>query len=101
VLANDTDPNGDPMAVDTWMQTSDHGTITQNADGTLHYVPDPWFRGPDSFTYTAKDACGATSGTGLGVVSVTVTPVNHAPVAFNDVHQHWQRTDAVIEYGRR
>ena len=39
VLANDTDPNGDPLTVST-VSTPLHGTTSINSNGTVHYVPD-------------------------------------------------------------
>src|SRR5207244_1618813 len=46
-------------------------------------TPDPNYNGPDSFSYTASDGP-LTSNT--ATVSITVTPVNDAPVAVNDAY---------------
>jgi hypothetical protein len=80
VLANDTDPDNDLLAV-TAVADPPHGTTTINADGTVHYVPDANFFGSDAFTYTIADGNG---GSATGSVSVTVTAVNDPPVAVND-----------------
>ena len=61
-----------------------HGTIVFNVDGTFTYTPTGNYHGPDSFTYTVTDANGATA---TATVSLTVTPVNDAPVAA-DVHDN-------------
>jgi hypothetical protein len=45
----------------------------------LTYTPDPDFNGADSFTFTVTDSQGSTST--QGTISVTVDPVNDAPVA--------------------
>jgi hypothetical protein len=59
-----------------------NGTITVNADGTVDYTHDGSETVADSFIYTIDDASGATSNTGF--VSLTITPVNDAPIAGND-----------------
>ncbi|MBE0489550.1 MAG: tandem-95 repeat protein [Halomonas sp.] len=54
VLANDSDPDGDPLTVGNVTQPS-NGSVTLNPDGTLTYTPDEGFFGSDSFTYRASD----------------------------------------------
>src|SRR5262249_28533745 len=54
-----------------------HGTLALNADGTFSYTPAANFNGTDSFTYRASD--GSLTG-GLATVTITVRPVNDAPV---------------------
>ncbi|MBT0956860.1 Hint domain-containing protein [Alphaproteobacteria bacterium KMM 3653] len=79
VLANDSDPNGDPLEVTG--ANADNGTVTVNADGTLTYEPNPDFNGTDTITYTVSDGNG---GTATATVTVTVNPVNDDPVAVDD-----------------
>ena len=79
VLANDTDPNGDPLTVTT--ATAPNGTVVINPDGTLSYTPNPNFNGPDVITYTITDPAGNTD---TATVAVTVTPVPDAPEANPD-----------------
>ncbi|HKB14235.1 MAG TPA: MBG domain-containing protein, partial [Vicinamibacterales bacterium] len=55
-----------------------HGAVTLRPDGGFTYTPSALYSGPDSFTYTASDGL-ATSN--VATVSITVTHVNHAPVA--------------------
>lgn len=57
VLANDTDPDGDPLAVGSVTQPG-HGTATIEADDTVIYAPALGFTGGDSFTYDACDDAG-------------------------------------------
>ena len=80
VLANDTDPDGDTLAV-TGVTDPPHGGASANANGTIHYVPDPDYFGDDSFGYTISDGRGGTSS---ATVTVQVAPVNDAPVAVDD-----------------
>src|SRR5262249_26066628 len=80
VLANDTDVDGDALAVSSFTQGG-HGSVTANAGGTLMYMPAADYYGIDAFTYTISDGHG---GTDTATVTVTVRPVNDAPVAAND-----------------
>src|SRR5207245_2518026 len=58
-----------------------HGTLTLNANGSFTYTPAANFNGADSFTYTANDGA---LGSNVATVSLTIRPVNDAPVAAND-----------------
>jgi YD repeat-containing protein/VCBS repeat-containing protein len=78
VLANDRDPDGDPLTAQL-VAAPAHGSLTLNADGSFSYAPAAGYVGTDSFTYQANDGVG-TSGT--ATVSLSVT--NQAPVAGND-----------------
>src|SRR3970282_2055753 len=55
-----------------------HGTLALNLDGTFTYTPSLDYYGPDSFTYRVSDG---ELDSNLATVSVTVTPVNDAPLA--------------------
>ncbi|QNM95070.1 tandem-95 repeat protein [Chitinimonas koreensis] len=55
-----------------------HGSVVLNADGSFRYVPAADFHGSDSFSYRLND--GALD-SGVATVTLTVTPVNDAPVA--------------------
>lgn len=67
VLANDADPNGDPLVIESVTQGS-FGNVTITAD-TLTYSPGPGFVGTDIFTYTVRDPYGLTD-----TARVTVLP---------------------------
>ena len=60
----------------------DSGTLTLNSNGSFTYAPNNNFSGTDSFTYRACDGPGSCSAP--ATVTITVTPVNDAPVAVND-----------------
>ncbi len=71
VLANDTDADGDTLIVSDFDDTSQLlGTITENADGTLTYIPALDFAEVDTFQYTVSDGNG---GTDIATVTVTIT----------------------------
>jgi hypothetical protein len=80
VLDNDSDPNGDVLyVVAAGMPT--HGTAS--TDGTtVTYTPTLDFFGTDAWSYTVGDPGGLTA---QATVSVTVTPVEDAPVGMDDV----------------
>ncbi|WP_407309719.1 Ig-like domain-containing protein [Pseudomonas sp. nanlin1] len=79
LLASDVD--GDRLTFTASIGPS-HGTLVLNADGSYLYTPDANFNGSDSFTYQVTDADGATVS---ATVSLSVTPVNDAPVALGSV----------------
>ncbi|MEA3226269.1 MAG: Ig-like domain-containing protein, partial [Planctomycetota bacterium] len=54
VLANDLDPDGDPLSVDAFIYEGG-GILVLNEDGTFTYTPGDGFAGQDSFTYSAAD----------------------------------------------
>jgi Bacterial Ig domain len=70
VLANDSDPDGDPLEVVGVTQGA-NGEVALNDDGTVTYTPAEGFDGTDSFTYTVDDDHG---GQATGTVTVTVLP---------------------------
>jgi len=76
VLANDSDPNSDPLTATLLTQAS-HGLVTLASNGGFSYQPNLNFNGTDSFTYRVSDGEG---GTATGTVSLTVAAVNDAPV---------------------
>ncbi|MCP1167871.1 Hint domain-containing protein [Limimaricola litoreus] len=53
VLANDSDPDGDPLRV-TEAHAS-RGEVVINPDGTLHYTPEADFDGDVTITYSVTD----------------------------------------------
>jgi gliding motility-associated-like protein len=91
VIANDTDEGSiNPGTVDlntavAGIQTSNttaQGSWTVNASGVVTFTPTLNFNGAASMTYSVNDNLGETSNT--ATISVTVTPVNDAPVAVAD-----------------
>ncbi len=79
VLANDSDAEGDALTV-TSIDWTVGGTAVRNLDQTVSFTPNPNYYGDAYFGYTISDGLLARSAT----VSITVNPVNDAPVAVND-----------------
>lgn len=80
LLANDSDPDGDPLAVE-WVSPPEHGTLVWQPDGSLSYTPQSGFEGRDGFRYRISD--GSQTST-VAAVTVVVTPQNQRPIAVND-----------------
>ncbi len=73
VLANDSDPEGDPLSI-TAVGSPAHGTAVLNADNTITYTPAAGWPAPgdpnsDSFTYTITDG---QFNYAVGTVTITV-----------------------------
>jgi len=80
VLANDSDPDGNPLAVIA-MTHGLSGTVTLNQNGSLTYTPEEFFYGEDSFSYTIADGQG---GTDTALVVVKVDPIFAPPESVSD-----------------
>ncbi|MEZ5461121.1 Ig-like domain-containing protein [Dokdonella sp.] len=75
VLANDSDPDGDPLTVVSVDHTGPGiADITINPDNTIHYQSIHGFSGIDTFTYTISDGRG---GTATATVVVDVYEIAH------------------------
>ena len=91
VLANDSDPDGDPLAIVAVAGepisvdepvTLPEGVVSLNPDGTLSFAPNAGFEGELSFEYTVSDGNSLAS----GQVSVTVdaAAADSQPLAVDD-----------------
>lgn len=80
VLANDSDPETDPISAVLVSSTS-NGSLVLNADGTFNYSPNLDFFGTDEFVYRVTDGFASS----LDVTTtISVAPVNDAPLAVAD-----------------
>lgn len=70
VLANDSDPDGDPLTAEKVADPT-YGVVYLSPDGAVIYVPASGFSGTDTFTYRASDGSLRSDVT---AVSVTVVP---------------------------
>jgi ELWxxDGT repeat protein/VCBS repeat-containing protein len=85
VLTNDTDSDGNiPLTASVITTPTNALSFTLRPDGTFSYQPTPNFSGLDTFTYAAIDSLGAVSS--VAIATFSVTPVNDAPVAVNDIY---------------
>ena len=92
VLANDSDPDGDPL-VAVLVADASNGSVTLAADGAFDYVPLADYFGPDSFTYRASDGV-ATSGS--VTVTIDVVPVADPPAAAPDAMALFEDTPLTV-----
>ncbi len=94
LLANDTDVdsliNGDVLRI-TRVGQAQHGQVVLGDDGMIAFAPDPDYHGAARFTYWVGDRnsseLAAHGGAGLetpGTVSLTINPINDAPVVGNE-----------------
>ncbi|MGH9008692.1 MAG: Ig-like domain-containing protein, partial [Acidimicrobiia bacterium] len=79
VLANDRDPDGGALSILS-VAPALHGSATV-VDGRITYRPTFNYSGTDTFSYTVIDSNGLTA---VGLVSVTIRPVDDLPKAIDD-----------------
>ncbi|MCC4221981.1 Ig-like domain-containing protein [Vibrio campbellii] len=79
VLPNDTDVDGDTLSIVNASVPADQGTV-EIVDGKLVFTPAENFNGETTISYTVSDGELEDS----AQVSVTVNPINDAPVANDD-----------------
>jgi DNA-binding beta-propeller fold protein YncE len=77
VLANDSDPDGNPLIVDSITIEPIHGFVTINPDNIITYTPEFAYAGTDSFEYQISDGNG---GTDTAMVSITVDVIAIPPL---------------------
>jgi VCBS repeat-containing protein len=80
LLANDSDVDGGLLTL-IGVGNAVHGSVVLDGDGDPVFTPAPNFNGAASFEYTVSDGQG---GSDTATVTITVTPVNDAPVATDD-----------------
>ncbi|MEM6330270.1 MAG: tandem-95 repeat protein, partial [Planctomycetota bacterium] len=80
VLANDTDPEGQPLTAQLLTPPA-AGTLLLGADGAFTYTPAAEFAGVDTFVYRVSDGVQASPPV---TVTITVAAVDDPPVAAAD-----------------
>ena len=80
LLAGVTDVDGPSLSITSVSVASGDGGLVDNGNGTWTYTPEANSTGPVSFNYTAFDGELSASST----ASLTLAPVNDAPVAVAD-----------------
>lgn len=81
VLGNDTDGDGDALALDAELASSPQNGAAVVEGNQISYTPDADFTGTDSFVYVIEDGQG---GMAVGAVEVTVGADPDQPVAAAD-----------------
>ncbi len=82
VVGNDTDPENSALTASVATMPA-RGTLVLNADGSFLYTPAANYAGADSFTYTVSDGSRVSL---PAAVSLTVVPVNDAPVVVAETY---------------
>jgi VCBS repeat-containing protein len=83
VLANDSDPDNDPLAIDSFTQGA-NGTVTLDDNGTpgdttddfLTYSPNAGVSGSDTFSYTISDGTDTDTATVTLTISSSLNEIN-------------------------
>jgi hypothetical protein len=98
VLANDTDPDNDPLTItaaipstNATVTINDNATPTDPSDDVIIYTPNAGFTGTDTFTYTIEDSSGK-----IDTAIVTLT-VNTPPTAVDDIDTTSPLTPVTID----
>lgn len=78
ILANDSDPDGDPLTIAN-VSDAVNGTLTLTDDDRVLYVPNEGYIGPDQFSYEIADGTGHSS---EATVTIAVIPTSTEPDAF-------------------
>jgi VCBS repeat-containing protein len=92
VLANDYNPDGLPLTITSTSTTN--GTAVISGTNVV-FTPSTNFNGIVVFSYTVSDGTNSTTAS----VTVTVTPVNDAPVANNDTYTTLEDVPLTIPAG--
>jgi len=74
-----SDPDADPLSFSLGAVKPVNGSVIVQVDGAFTYVPNANYFGTDTFSYNVFDGIATVSAN----VSVTVNPVNDAPIANN------------------
>ncbi|WP_166832001.1 Ig-like domain-containing protein, partial [Thalassoroseus pseudoceratinae] len=95
ILANDFEPDGEPLIIER-ITSVVGGTVIVNPDNTVTFSPAANFNGNATFSYNIEDPGGSQSRTS---VTITVLPVNDAPVAADDAVVTNEDQSLVIQIG--
>ncbi len=96
VLANDSDPDGDAIQLESIAAQPAFGVATTQPDGSVRYEPGPAQSGSDRLRYTIVDANGERA---VGEVVIGVLPAdgeNRPPTATNDTYTVIAGSDVVV-----
>jgi len=88
IKGNDTDAENDSLTVNL-VSPVEKGILTLNPDDSFNYTPNTGFVGTDSFTYKVNDGLADSN---ITTVTLTVNPINDAPVANPDSYNTLRNT---------
>lgn len=71
VLANDSDPEGGVLRVESATPAANGGVFVSPNGAAVEYQPNPGFLGDDSFQYTVSDGSGGTTTANVSVIVVS------------------------------
>lgn len=95
LLANDSDSDGDELAVLTELITlPSFGTVTVNSDGSFSYSANADFIDSDSFVYQVSDGQGGLS---EGTIFILLDVSDEFPVAQDDIYRIEEDSTLVID----
>lgn len=101
VLANDTDPEDDPLRVEAIVRSPIHGTADVDANNFISYSPTAGFRGLDNFRYRACDPSEACAEAEVTITVVGGNNQNEMPeegdTAIGDEAVTWEDVPVVID----
>ncbi|NOJ14137.1 VWA domain-containing protein, partial [Vibrio splendidus] len=93
VLANDTDPDGDVLTIQS-VASGTGGTVSIDPSGNIQFIPDDGFSGDAVFTYVVADSDGLTD---TATVTVHVEPISSGLSVSADLVVSTTFVDAYIE----
>ena len=95
LLANDTDPEETIPSFNAIITNPSNGTLVNNGNGSLTYVPNDNYVGNDSFIYEVIDTSGEVSS---ATVHITINSVNDAPVISSPINNQIAQENALFTY---
>lgn len=94
LLANDSDLDGDELTVTAATVPALQGTLVDNGDGTVDFIPAAGFIGDATISYTIADPGGLTAS---ALHTVTVSPKDVDPIANPDTAETPEDTAITID----
>ena len=87
LLANNSDPNGAALILQSVGRFAQDGFVSINSDGQIVFIPRTNYNGPASFTYQITDQYG---GVAQATVSLTIQPVDEGATLHDDIVEDTQ-----------
>ena len=93
ILGNDLANNGGTLTASI-STTVSNGVLNLNSNGSFTYTPSQNFDGIDSFTYRATSGSEVSN---IATVTISVNPINDAPIAHDDLVTTLENTSITID----